>query len=371
MKKKLAFIIAAAILFLTGCMQQQQTEEEVVQDDSEEEETAIVPSHRLSNENYRMILPYKPSQARGVITRQVGNRVDIDEMEQGLRRLSMDVYDPQELYFQEGQYFDSNRVLSWIDELNPEVERGADEKTFRENPRYLSHVLEQNYLKQTEDGKVQLEGISIGLAMKSVYQFQTDVGEPYQYEDISKSEMMDAATEVAEDILADIRENDENLQDIPIMIAIYREEEQASPVPGNFVAKTNVPGGSNSIDGWDDIDEENILFPSEEGKKKYYDDQELVENFGKEIRDFFPNYVGMVGEGFYIEGNLQKLRIDIPIEFNGKAEVVGFTQYVYGVVQEMFANHYDIEVNITSSQKSESLLYREAGEEEIHVHIFD
>ncbi|WP_368901399.1 CamS family sex pheromone protein [Oceanobacillus oncorhynchi] len=371
--KKWMLSISVVALFLSGCVQQKSSsEEEVVQEDaSSQEETSIVPSNRLSGENYRMILPYQPSEARGVITRQMANRVDIDEMEEGLRRLSTDSYSPEDYYFQEGQYFTEDRVNNWIDDLNPEVNLGADEETFRENPRYLSHVLEQNYLTQTEDGNVNLEGISIGLAMKSVYQFQTDTGEPYQYEDISESAMMEQATEIAQDIVNDIRENDEELSDVPIMIGIYREEEQASPVPGNFVAKTNVDGGSSSIDGWEDVEEENILFPSDEGQEKYYDDQELVTSFGNEIRDFFPNYVGMVGEGFYIDEELQKLRIDVPIEFYGKGEVIGFTQYVYGLIEDMFPNYYDIEVNITSSQKTESLLYRNAGEDEIQVHIYD
>ncbi|MEK4300534.1 CamS family sex pheromone protein [Oceanobacillus sp. FSL W8-0428] len=370
MKKWIASIAVIALI-LSGCTQQSSDEEEVVQDDPEQEETSIVPSNRLSGDNYRMILPYKPSEARGVITRQVANRVDIDEMEEGLRRLSKDYYNPDDYYFQEGQYFDSSRVTDWIDQLNPEVEKGSDEKTFRENPRYLTHVLEQNYLKSTEGGNANLEGISIGLAMKSVYEFQTDTGEPSQYEEISESEMMEQATEIAQSIVNDIRENDEELSDIPIMIAVYREEEKSSPVPGNFVAKTSVAGGSNSMDGWDDVEEENILFPSDEGQEKYYDDQERVTNFGNEIRKFFPNYVGMVGEGFYIDGELQKLRIDVPIEFYGKGEIIGFTQYVDGLIDDIFPNYYDIEINITSSQKTESLLYRNAGEDDIQVHIYD
>lgn len=127
MKKWIASIAVIALI-LSGCTQQSSDEEEVVQDDPEQEETSIVPSNRLSGDNYRMILPYKPSEARGVITRQVANRVDIDEMEEGLRRLSKDYYNPDDYYFQEGQYFDSSRVTDWIDQLNPEVEKGSDEK---------------------------------------------------------------------------------------------------------------------------------------------------------------------------------------------------------------------------------------------------
>lgn len=349
---------------------QDSNEEEVVQDDTAQEETSIVPSYKLSEENYRMILPYKVSEARGVIVNQMANRLDIDEIEEGLRRLSKDVFDPEELYFQEGQYLTSDIIYNWIDELNPTVEEGSDEDTYRENPRYLSHIVEQNYLSHHEDGTVQLEGMSIGIAMKSVYRFQTETGGPYYYEEIPKDEMLSQANDMAQAIVGEIRQM-EGLADIPILIAVYQEEEQSSPVPGNFVAKANVPGGSSMVDDWDSLNEENILFPSSEGEEKYYEDHEIVTSFGNEIAEFFPNYVGLIGEGFYIDEELQKLTIEIPIEFYGKAEIVGFTQYAYGLVQDMFSNYYDLEISIVSGEQVESLIFRNAGEEAPTVHIFD
>ncbi|MGJ9458371.1 CamS family sex pheromone protein [Oceanobacillus sp. CF4.6] len=369
--KKISALLLCTLLFITGCVQNS-NEEEVLQNDEDiaEPETSIVPSYQLSDENYRMILPYKTSEARGVILNQMANRVDIDEMEEGLRRLSKEVYDPGKLYFQEGQYLDSSTIFTWIDELNPVVKEGADVETHRENPRYLSHILEQNYMKHNEDQSVELAGISIGIAMKSVYRFQTELGGSSYYEDIPKEDMLSQGNKVAQAIVQEIR-GMEGLMEVPIMIALYQEEEQASPVPGNFVAKVNVPGGSSSVDGWKSINEENILFPSDEGREKYYDDHEIVSSFGTEISQFFPNYVGLIGEGFYIDEELQKLTIEVPIEFYGKAEVLGFTQYAYGLVQEMFPNYYDLEINITSSQKMESLIYRDAGDETPTVHIFD
>lgn len=366
--KKISAVLLCTLLFITGCVQKS-TEEEVLQNADTEQETSIVPSYQLSDENYRMILPYKTSQARGVIANQLANRVDIDEMEQGLQRLSKEVFSPSDFYFQEGQYLTSGRIYDWIDGLNPEVETGSDEDTFRDNPRYLSHILEQNYLKHNDDGTVQIAGMSIGIALKSVYRFQTEIGGPYYYENISEEDMLEQGNRIAEAVVEEIRQ-EEGLADIPIMVGLYREAEQASPVPGNFVARANVPGGSNSISDWDDVDEENILFPSSEGREKYYDDHEIVTSFGNEIAQFFPNYVGLIGEGFYVNGELQKLTIEVPIEFYGKAEVMGFTQYAYGLVQDMFSNYYDLEINITSSNQAESLIYRNAGDETPTVHIF-
>ncbi|MGC8074054.1 CamS family sex pheromone protein, partial [Salmonella enterica] len=83
---------------------------------------------------------------------------------------------------------------------------------------------------------------------------------------------------------------------------------------------------------------------------------------------YFPNFVGVVGEGFYIDEELKKLTLEIPLEFYGKSEVTGFTQYVYGLIKELFPNYYDLEVNIKSAEKMESFMYRKAGEEDIEVH---
>ena len=65
------------------------------------------------------------------------------------------------------------------------------------------------------------------------------------------------------------------------------------------------------------------------------------------------------------------MKIEIPIEFYGKSEVVGFTQYAYGLIKDKFPNHYDIEVQVTSNQKLESLITRKKGEKDPTVHILD
>lgn len=366
--KKISILLIGVLLFIAGCGQDMK-EDEVVKKDQSDEKVSIVPGDQLSSDNYKTVLPYKPSQARGVIIDQVANRLDIDEMEEGLRRHSQDQFDPDEYYFQEGQNITEDMVLEWIDDLNPKVKKGSDEKTYRDNPRYLSHILEQNYLHKKKDDSVELAGISIGLAMKSVYRFQTKTGGPDYYQKISKDEMMKQGNKIAEKVVKEMREMD-GLEDIPIMVALYQEEEQSSPVPGDFVAKTKVSGGDTSLGKWENINEEHVLFPSAEGKDKYFDDHEIVKNFGNEIATYFPNYVGVIGKGFYVDGDLQKLTLEIPIEFYGKGEVIGFTQYAYGLIQEMFKNYYDLEVNITSNNEKESLIYWEADEDSPTIHIF-
>lgn len=377
--KRIILLLVVTLLFITSCSNKK--EEDLIETDEEEEtEVSIIPNTSLTDSQYKILLPYQPSAAREAMTNQISNRLDMDELDEGLRRLSTDVYDPKKYLFEEGQYLGTEFIYEeLIGKLNPEVKdkKGKKDqiKEHRDNPRVLSHVLEQNYLKKNDDNSVELVGLSIGISLKSVYRFQAETGGDYYYEDISKSEMIKEGEKVAEAILEEIRHPDEEdgiegLEDVQIMFSLFREEEQSSPVPGNFVAKTVVGKDKDSIGKWENLNEEHVLFPSNKAKEKYHDDYEKVNTFGEEIAKYFPNYVGIIGDGLYIDEDLKRLSIEIPLEFYGKGEVIGFTQYTYGVVQEIFSNHYDIEISITSSDRTESLITRPAGEEEPNVHIY-
>src|SRR5690625_4094046 len=286
--KRLSILLLGILLFVTSCAPDVQEDEEVVKDNEQQEETSIVPSNQLSKDNYRVVLPYRVSAARGVITNQLANRLDIDEMEEGLTRLAKDYYSPDDYYFEEGQYLSESTVYGWLgrtltkkelekevkkevdkrkknemnyDEeqikknlqqgLNPSISDDEDKKAHKENPKYLSHILEHNFLVKNDDDTVSLNGISIGLAMKSVYRYQTEEGGPYYYEDISKKQMLKKGYELADTIVERMR-GMEGLEDIPIMVAIYREAEQSSPIPGNFVARGFVDSDSDSVKKWED-----------------------------------------------------------------------------------------------------------------------
>ncbi|MDX8046816.1 CamS family sex pheromone protein [Gracilibacillus sp. S3-1-1] len=384
MKKMIAVLFL--FVLLVGCAPDFGERDEAVIDESIDEsmpETAIVPKYNLREDNYRVLIDSNLSKARGVITNQVANRLDIDELEEGLRRHSMEVYDPDTYYFQEGQYLTDDILYSWLDRydedsnpegLNPEADESKEDDERKEeeedNPKYLSHILEQNYLQRTENDSVELAGISIGIAMKSVYRFQTEIGGPYYYQDISEKEMMNEANEIAEKVVERIRQM-EGLENVPIMLSVFREESQSSLVPGNFVAKTNIAGDSSTVGNWQDINEENVLFPSSYGQDTYPDVWATLVDFESDIGSYFPNYVSAIGKGFFQNGELRKLTVEIPVSFYGKAELIGFTQYVYGLVLAGFPSDYELEVNITSGEKQEALIVRDAGAEEGFVHIYN
>ncbi|GEL76695.1 CamS family sex pheromone protein [Tenuibacillus multivorans] len=369
--KRMAILLTVLIV-VSGCAPQYDTEEEVIQDNTEEtdEEQRFIVPNNISENEYQTILPYQPSAARGVITNQVSNRYDIDELEQGLIRHAKSTFDPEEYLFQEGQYLTEDMILGWIDDLNPADKNSPDKEYHEENPRVFSHVLEHNYLVRGEENRVELAGITLGIALKSEYAFQTEIGGTTYYTEISMEEMLETGKEVTENLLSRIRDIEE-LQEVPIMVALYRENKTNAITPGNYVAKAEVEPLEQTVNEWETINENYVLFPSNEAETDYYEQSETMREFSQSVQNYFPNYIGVVGKGFYINDQLQELSINIPIEFYGKQEVIGLTQHLYGLILEHFPNNYDVEVTVESPSKQEALLIREAGEEEPITHIYE
>ncbi|AOH53104.1 CamS family sex pheromone protein [Peribacillus muralis] len=378
------------ILLLAGCAPSFEEKQEVVQDSKDKKETAIIPKYKISEEYYQTILPFEPSKARGLVVSNLNTRYDIEEFENGLMRLAQTQFDPEDYLFQEGQMLDSSTISSWLNRkytdsqlkekdmkpaqnegLNPvDPGKGDIDKRNEENPIYLAHILEHNYLVKTKDNSVKLGGVVIGLALNSVHYYQKEAyGATYEKK-IDSKELKQEGEKIAAEVLKRLRKMDK-LKNVPITIALFEQNEKSSVVPGNFVSYTNVGQNSNSIGKWNDLKEEYFLFPSAGAEKKNRDDVNTFTSFKEDVEEYFPNFNGVIGRAFYMDDQLQSLNIDIPIQFYGNSEAIGFTQYVAGLVMERFPKYISVQVSITSVNGPEALIVREANQDEPTVHIYE
>ncbi|GAB6257699.1 CamS family sex pheromone protein [Peribacillus sp. N1] len=378
------------ILLLAGCAPSFEDKQEVVQDSKDKKESAIIPKYKISEEYYQTILPFEPSKARGLVVSNLNTRYDIEEFENGLMRLAQTQFDPEDYLFQEGQMLDSSTISSWLNRkytdsqlkekkkkasenlgLNPvDPGKGDIDKRNEENPIYLAHILEHNYLVKTKDNSVSLGGVVIGLALNSVHYYQKeDFGATYENK-IDSKKLKQEGEKIAAEVLKRLRKMDK-LKNVPITIALFEQNEKSSVVPGNFISYTNIDKNSDNIGKWTNLDEEYFLFPSAGAEKKYRDDVNTFTNFKEDVEEYFPNFNGVIGRAFYMDDQLQSLNIDIPIQFYGNSEAIGFTQYVAGLVMERFPNYIAVQVSITSVNGPEALIVREANQDEPTVHIYE
>jgi protein involved in sex pheromone biosynthesis len=387
--RKLSLLAFSLILLLSGCAPNFQQEDSVVQTEDKKEEKAIIPKYNISDNYYRTILPFEPGEARGLVVGNVNTRYDINEFETGLMRIAQNNFDPKTYLFREGQELKRNTVRLWLNRkftaaqlteekleekdnigLNPLIEDNVDFKEGNNsNPIYLAHILEHNYLIKGDDNTVKLGGVAIGLALNSVHYFRTAVGEPYFEKKIDDKEIESEGKRIAQEVLKRLRAT-KGLKDVPITIALFKQQSKSSVVPGNFFAYTTASKGNSAIDKWESVDERYFLFPSTDAEKLHREDVTAFLNFKQDVEKYFPNFNGVIGRAFYVGDQFQDLDITIPIQFYGKTEAIGFTQYVTGLVLEHFPNYISVSVNVTSVDGPEALIVRKANETEPFVHIY-
>ncbi len=373
MKKMLLLPGLVAMLMIAGCMPSIGNEDEELTQYNEEsvEETVIIPDIQLKEDYYRTLLPFKESASRGLIVETIQSKYDIEEVEEGLLRLSTQQFDPKNHFFQEGQYITEDMALSWIQRksddneegLNPSItEDMSEDEIAAKAPSYLSHIVEQNFLVMTDEKKVRLEGISIGLAMNSVY--YTRSGKETV---ISNAVLQEQGTLMGEEIIRRIR-SIEGLQDIPVVVGLFKQESRTAIVSGNYFATIFAEKGK-APSGWKQVDEKYVLFPSSTNEDKYRDIDTAFRNFKQALDDYFPSFVNVIGRGFYKDGVLTSLEMEVPIQFYGKSETIGFVQYLTGLLPEYLPD-VEIEVSVTSINGPEALILQNVGGEEPTVHIY-
>ena len=380
----------ASVLLLGACTPSVSKDSELMQQsDDEDVETTHIPNMQLSDNYYKTLVPYKESATRGLVVSNINTKYDLKEVENGLMRISQNVFSTDEFFFQEGQYLSRSTVENWLARPNQtlneeESEQGLNPSSVNEKtgealpasekaekaPIYLAHIVEQNYLKKVGDNKIGLGGVSIGLALNSVYYYQLEQYGEYYERPIDDKELIKEGEKIAQQVIERLRARPE-LADVPIVIGLFKQLEKNSIVPGTYLQYAVSDSGKGSLGEWKKIDEHFATFPMSSPKDKYRDMNQDFLNFKQDIDLYFSNFTSVIGTGFYQNDEIQSLEIEIPIQFFGTAEVIGFTQYLTGVILDQLPKDIEITVSVTSVNGAEALIKKEPNDEDPFVHIYE
>ncbi len=383
--RKLGLLALSLVFLLSACAPNFQKQNEEVQTKEKAKGKAIIPKYNISDNYYRTILPFKPGEARGLVVNNINTRYDLNEFEMGLMRIAQNSFDTEKYYFREGQEIKGKTIKLWLNRqytdaqlkengikasdnigLNPVNTSASGEPS---SPIYLAHVLEHDYLTKDDKGNVSLAGMTIGLALNSIFYYQTVKDGPVYEKKITFAEMDKEGKKIAEEVVKRIRAT-KGLSDIPITIALFEQQSKSSVIPGRFFTYSTVDKGSSSLNDWEKVNEKYYLFPSTDAENDHRDDAIAFLNFKQDVEEYFPNFNGVIGRAFYADDQLQNLNITIPIQFYGKTEGIGFTQYVTGLVMEHFPKYLSVSVSVTSVDGPEALIVKKANETEPFVYIY-
>ncbi|MGR3762552.1 CamS family sex pheromone protein [Rossellomorea sp. NS-SX7] len=384
MKKRLSAALTA-LLILGGCAPTFEKQDQVVQENQDSEsKKAIIPNFQISNDYYKTMLPYDTSKTRGIVVNDLGSRYDINEIENGLLRVAQKRFSTNDYFFKEGQFLTKKTIDSWLQRkftseqlaekklkesenlgLNPVQTQGSNA------PIYLAHIVEHNYLiKKDDDNKVQLGGVVIALSLNSVnYETNLSTG-TRTVKNISNEVLKEQGAKMADEVLKRMRQR-EDLRNIPIMIALYKQAPKQQVVPGQFFAYTTVEAGSGTIQNWEGMNEKYYIFPSPEAASDHPEDNKIFQDLKKEIEGYFPVFTGVTGEALYQNQKLTDLNMEVALTFNGKTETIGFAQYLSNLIGKNMPESWNVELRINSSYGPEALVVKKKGSKETYLHIYE
>ncbi|MEB9611244.1 CamS family sex pheromone protein [Bacillus cereus] len=397
--KKIALAVLSLGLLVSGCSAGADKDEKVAEKSGKAKEQSVVPKYAISDEYYKTTIPFDGGKARGLVVQGLNSRLDIDEFETGLMRIAKESFSTKDNFLKGGKALDTQTIQMLVKRkrtdaeqkeleeklkkdavkfpnigLNPALGTGSEslEVKNKKNPIYISNILEHDYYVKKGDNDEERVGMVVGLAMNSVQYFNEEHGYPREAA-IPDEKMLAEGKKMAQEILKVIHQKEPETKNIPITFAIYRQAPKSSLVPGNFVSYANVEKGSETVEDWKQINEKYYLFPSEQAKTdNKREDLARVSNFKAKLSDYFQgDYTAVIGTGMYRDDELREMKLDIPVQFNGKAEIVGFTQYVAGLVMEYFPNYMKVQVTIKSVERPEAIIIREAKQDEPLVKILD
>ncbi len=402
MKFKSILLTGAALLLLAACdganeaeiteqMGDSALDNEVSNVQIEEQDDTLTSS---SEEFYRSVVPYELSPARGLSSANLVSSYNVEEFEKGLFSISQNVFPTNEYIFREGQIISEEMIRGYLsrqytneeledmdDEellstnafsnlgLNPSTNGETDPEVIAEEaPLYLSHILEQNYMTEDDEGNLSFDGITIGLAMNSIHYYQTEEYGQTQERALDLETVEEKGEEMAAEILTRIRANDQ-YADKEIVFAIFIQSGDTDIVPGNFVSEAVVAPGENTIESFTDIDVQNLLLPSSEAAEISEEANSEYQNFNRDLSSYFESFTTSVGRGKFRDGTLDTLTVEIPIEYNSRGEMIGMSQFVRDLVNEHFPGT-DIEVEIKDKAQVYSVITRK-GDSEANLYIFE
>ncbi|WP_264448522.1 CamS family sex pheromone protein [Bacillus cereus] len=397
--KKIALAVLSLSLLVSGCSMGSNKDEKTVEKSGKAKEQAVISKYSISDEYYKTTFPFDPGRARGLVGQSLNNRLDIDEFETGLMRIAKESFSTKDYFFKGGDVLDTQMIQMLVKRkrtdaeqkeledklkkdavkfpnigLNPAVGEGSESLEVKntKNPMYISNILEHDYYLQNGDKGTEPDGVVVGLAMNSVHYYEEEHGYPREAK-IEQEKMLAEGKKMAQEILKVMQQKKPGIKDVPVTFAIYRQGPKSSLVPGNFVSYAKVEKGSETVEDWKPINEKYYLFPSEQAKSdNKREDLASVSNFKSKLSEYFQgDYTAIIGTGMYRDDELKEMKLDIPVQFNGKAEVIGFTQYVAGLVMQYFPNYMKVQVTIKSVERPEAIIIREAKQDEPLVKILD
>ncbi len=350
--KKFILSLLCLSLFIVGCSadkgnSDKNDDQTVISSESFDEDFYPVLAKKTSNPNRENIYLYS------------GSTYDYKAIGRGLQVLSLDHFDKDSYYMQEGQYLTTSRckdiLLRRFDAntqpygLNPELGSTVGGIS---DAIIVDLLSEQNYLKYVGNEYV-LGGISVAIV---VYP-RVSVNGTRQEVNMSKADLLAYAKTAAERLYSYLR-GLKGLEEVPVLIGIYQRSTKDDLRSGKYLGEIY---STNSYGNFEEINQEIVVFPTEASKAIDATNDTAFLQLRSALKEFSVEAVGVVGEGYYTGGKLTRLNITINMNAKTYTEAIAMTQYAAMLVDSRFGDGFYIQVKVESQTQLIAIITQPSG----------
>lgn len=357
MNKKVV-ISVLFLLILTGCSQKPEVDAGAA---SETPTSFIVEAKG----DYKTISPLMPSPTNGITNGTETATLNLDKMEYGLMEIAKLFVDPNDFFYQPGQVLSQAETESLLNReytdaqyknevktnkdllnigINPLLNDGADPSTA---PIYVDTLIEQDYYKLDENGNRKIDTIAIALGMDPTFEY--NYKDKKQVKNIDDDELVNYASSYVANKVSEYIHSKEGYENVNIVYGFYKQSDSDS-IPGHFISYGHVKGGDVSMDKYQPVDEEYVVFPSDRGKELNDKLNSDVIKLQTDIYTYFNYASGTSAMGYFEDGKITDLKISVIADIYSEVQAVPFVNFVISSCEPLKA--YAIPINIEISRSN-------------------
>lgn len=363
MKIKPILLAGSCLLLLSACGNLDSGVSKL--DEGTKTKDGQVTTGGVDSSAYQAILTdgrYQTSAARTLNAANLNSGYNQANFENGLLRLSHQVFPPKDHLFQEGQHLDEDTIKKWLARNTGEGSEGLNAS---EGPIIFQQLMENDFYQQ--DGKA-LTGLSLGFAFNSVY-YENGHATP-----VSQEQVMANARKTVNSVLTRVRKMP-GLDKVPILIGLFQQSGNDDIRGGTYIYSAVSKNGGTTIDTFEPVNEEYIQLPTATDSKNTATQDGINTkflSFQDAVQGFFPNLSGVSAKAYYADGQLQNLTINVESKYYNKTEITSFTQYIGKQVASIFeTTPGQIEVQINDIEGPQAFVAKKTEQKDIISYIFN
>jgi len=99
-----------------------------------------------------------------------------------------------------------------------------------------------------------------------------------------------------------------------------------------------------------------------------------LDRFSHEVKKFTTadyDYIPVNATIFYKDDHMDTINMNVLVKFNGKSELIAFTQMIVQKILDFLPKDVKVQMNIKSEQKVEAVVVREKNEDEPFVSFIE